>query len=298
MWKEIKQYQELNPDGVNGSTLLQYISVLRYFSIAHHDPIIENITLSQVKGYINTALEHELSGNNMSTWTSAFKNFFRYLQVWEKRETLPFEYIKNSYTVLDTYRVPTTEDIQIMINSIRNHRWKNIALRNTAIILILMGTGMRRAELCGLRLQDIDHKRFGAYAQVLKNKKIKSGREWRFWSEETHRELEKYIEYRITLNLDHDYLFVALDSQKFGKPLDGEGICSFMIRECKKNNIPQIKPHGLRHWYATYLAECGASAIVIQNLLCHADIGSSRTYVKASGDRLRKMASKYKVSSP
>ena len=52
-------------------------------------------------------------------------------------------------------------------------------------------------------------------------------------------------------------------------------------RETLKIDLP-ISPHSLRHGFATYLAEEGASPVAIQMLLGHESLATTTRYVNAS----------------
>lgn len=73
-----------------------------------------------------------------------------------------------------------------------------------------------------------------------------------------------------------DFLFPKADGS-VGHP---HAINTFMSRFCKKNNIPTISPHDLRHMYGSYLIAGGVNIATISSLLGHSDKSFTlKTYI-------------------
>ena len=72
-------------------------------------------------------------------------------------------------------------------------------------------------------------------------------------------------------------LFVS----QFGKPLCGRAISRMLARTLGKAGLSGrgITPHKLRHTFATHLIRSGADIRTVQELLGHADIGTTARYL-------------------
>lgn len=152
-----------------------------------------------------------------------------------------------------------------------------IAARNRAILEVLFSTGMRVSELVSLNRRDIN----GSGRIFITGK----GRKQRF----------VYLTDRAMVVLDQ-YLKLRQDTQQaLFIPNKGRTIKERQrristryveqiiqkYREALRINLP-ISPHSLRHAFATYLAESGASPAAIQILLGHESLNTTTRYVNAS----------------
>lgn len=152
-----------------------------------------------------------------------------------------------------------------------------IGARNRAMLEALFATGMRISELLNLNRRDLDNS--GRIFIIGK------GRKQRF----------VYLTERAQLFLDQ-YLSLRKDNQQaLFVPTKGRNINKAQrrissnylqerikrYREKLKINLP-TSAHSLRHGFATYLAEEGASPAAIQILLGHESLNTTTRYVNAS----------------
>lgn len=159
----------------------------------------------------------------------------------------------------------------------------------TALVLLLF-TGVRRGELCGLEWPDIDIKKrivnverasqYQAHRGVVevptKNAssvraiKVPAAvidllRQYRAWWNE-HRLL-----FGKAWGGSQERLFVQDD----GKPINPDTINFWLERFITKNGLPHITPHGLRHTFATLQITAGVDVRTLQARTGHAQASTS-----------------------
>lgn len=152
-----------------------------------------------------------------------------------------------------------------------------IGARNRAMLEVLFATGMRISELLNLNKRDLD----GSGRIFITGK----GRKQRFvyLTERAQVFLDQYLALR---NDNQQALFVPTKGKNIKKAQRRispnylqERIKRY--REKLKINLP-TSAHSLRHGFATYLAEEGASPAAIQILLGHESLNTTTRYVNAS----------------
>lgn len=156
---------------------------------------------------------------------------------------------------------------------------EEVALRDTAIVEVLYGSGLRVSELCGLDLGSFD--RSGGVVRVLGK-----GAKERLVpvSEPASVALAAWTERgrpAMAAPEAGDALFVNHTGRRIG-PRD--------VRRILDHRAEQpVHPHALRHTYATHLLDGGADLRTVQELLGHADLGSTQIYTHVSKERLRRV---------
>jgi integrase/recombinase XerC len=160
-----------------------------------------------------------------------------------------------------------------------------IAARDQFILEVLYSTGMRRAELVGLNISDIDISR--QEIRVLgKGNKVRSIP----ITPALASHLKKYLEIRQTNAGSHDNaLFLT------GK---GERIYPRLVHTIVHHALSAIttlekkSPHVLRHSFATHMLDRGADLNAIKELLGHANLSATQIYTHNSIARLKEAYAK------
>jgi integrase/recombinase XerC len=159
------------------------------------------------------------------------------------------------------------------------------ALRNHVMIELFYVTGMRRAELLGLKDADVD---FGAGTIQVTGKRNKQ----RLIpvSNETKEQLRRYIHVRDEeIENQSGYLFVKKD---------GGALYPMMVHRIVTENLKQIptlsktSPHVLRHSFATGMLNNGADINAVKELLGHSSLAATEIYTHTSFEELKKIYNK------
>ena len=158
-------------------------------------------------------------------------------------------------------------------------------LRDRALLETLYSTGLRRMELPGLRIYDVDLTR--RLVNVIEGKGgrdrvIPIGKRAAAW-------VDKYlVESRPQLMVaDHEYLFV----NDYGEPASPVFVAAKVKRYMMFASIEKKTGscHLLRHACATHMLDNGADIRFIQAMLGHADISTTQIYTHVAIDKLREI---------
>jgi integrase/recombinase XerD len=164
-----------------------------------------------------------------------------------------------------------------------------LGLRDRAMLETLYSTGMRRAELTGLRADDVDLNRGTVFVRLGKGAKdrvVPIG-------ERACRWIERYL-FKVRPELvdvdDDGALFLA----KHGQGMQAKQL-SVIVRgaiaaanlERFQDTHPNAACHLLRHACATHMLENGADIRYIQAQLGHADLSTTEVYTRVSIQQLK-----------
>ena len=154
-------------------------------------------------------------------------------------------------------------------------------LRNRAMLELLYASGLRVSELTTLRLDGVD------FAQAVLRVSGKGERERLVpFGKSAARSLQRYLERGRPL-LDPEGLGLELFLSKSGKALTRARVWALVKEAALRAGLSKnIYPHMLRHSFATHLLANGADLRVIQEMLGHADIGTTQIYTHADSARL------------
>ena len=198
----------------------------------------------------------------------------------------------NDYTEQDPFlgvRVPkperplpvflSAEECKALLRAAEYQRSAFRAFRDKAVLAVLIYAALRRSELLGLRLEDVDLGR--AVLRVVHGK----GRKARAipLADGATEALGDWLELRP--HCRHDALFTS----QSGEPMGKNGLVRAFRKAVQKAGIkkPGVSLHKLRHSFACMLLQNGCDLFSLSRLLGHTRLDTTAIYLHATVEDLR-----------
>ena len=234
--------------------------------------------------------EKMLNPYSINRMLSVLRNYFKYLIEMDYDCPLPPDVIKMIKTVKKKPQVAELDELVKLIEyPTKIEKDKRIALRNRAMLEVLFSTGMRISELINLKIAQVDKE--GKIFVLGKGKKER-------FVYLTPRAFKILVEYIDTRSDESPYAFIPYRGLNSGEVKTKKISPNYLqakikqYRELLGVNVP-TSAHSLRHGFATYLAEAGASPAAIQVLLGHESLDTTTRYVHASDLYAQKSQQKF-----
>jgi site-specific recombinase XerD len=153
-----------------------------------------------------------------------------------------------------------------------------VRLRDDAVLEVLYGSGLRVAELCGLRTADVDLNRrtVTVWGKGGKQRQVPISRPA---AEAIARWTTQGREALVGPDTPADALWL----NRKGRVLSPRDVRRLLDHRA----LSPTHPHALRHTFATHLLDGGADLRVVQELLGHSSLQTTQIYTHVSNERLR-----------
>jgi site-specific recombinase XerD len=159
----------------------------------------------------------------------------------------------------------------------RGPKRKVAAERNRLILLTVLNLGLRVSELCKLNVPDVDFD--AGHVLILLGK---GGRDRVV-------PIPEKLQERLRAWIGERKSGPVFQNSRGGK-LSSRAVQSMCEQYGKAAGLSKkLKPHGLRHTYATMLLERGATIREVQELLGHSSVATTEIYCGVSPEHLRKV---------
>jgi integrase/recombinase XerD len=251
---------------------------------------LEAISRDDLVDFLAGLYRQKLESRTVARQLVTLRNFFRFAQVQELISADPsinLESPKIRKTLPGYLRL---EEVERLLE--QPDEKTALGLRDRAILEVLYSTGLRVSELISLRVSDLDAK-VGCVRCIGKGDKeriVPTGRK-------ALAMVEKYLrEARGQLSSRGKPSSPALFVNRRGGTLSRVGIWKILSAYGRRAGLRMaIKPHMLRHSFATHLLERGADLRSVQLMLGHADISTTQIYTHVVEERLKQI---YKAHHP
>ena len=294
MLPDIEEYLlHLQTDNYSPETVYNYERDLKVFdrylaeSSVGFDQVDKTV-IARYKAYLTsmdrkTAIrsaeqEKMLVSRSINRMLSSLRSYLKYLIEMDKPVPVNPDSIKLVKTERKHPQVAELNDLVRLVEAPSSmDKDKKVALRNRAVLEVLFSTGMRISELCSLDRNQIDDS--GKIFIMGKGKKQR----FVYLTDRAMDHLNRYLTIRKdsfpALFIPYSGRNVSSAKKRISTNYLQERIKGY--REKLKINVP-TSAHSLRHGFATYLAEEGASPAAIQILLGHESLETTTRYVHAS----------------
>lgn len=244
------------------------------------EPSSESIGVAHIRSFMRWLHDRPDGNRSLSRKTSAMNSFFLWLKRNERLDHNPMDKIKRPKYGRKLPNFFTEEEMTQLLSIPDTDNL--FGLRNRAMLELLYSSGLRAAELAGIRMQDLDLKR-GLVRVTGKGDKqriVPVGA----------RALDAVQAYlparqKLASSFSGDILFLS----RTGKALDSRQIYTLLQGYIRLiANQKGFSTHTLRHSFATHLLERGADLRAIQEMLGHSNLSTTEVYTHVTLEDVKK----------
>lgn len=264
------------------NTILAYVHDLDYLldflSAQQMGPL--DVKLEDLETFAASLHDCGLSAKSHARVLSGVRSFYHFLVIDGHTDVDPTELLDSPHLPKHLPEWLTVKEVDALqaavdLSTAEGHR-------NRAIVEVLFSCGLRVSELTQLRMSSL-------YLEEGYLRVVGKGNKERLVpiSPRAIHELRLWFDDRCKMDIqegEEDFVFL----NRRGKHLTRTMILIIIKRLGKAAGIQKtISPHTLRHSFATALLRGGADLRIIQELLGHADIGTTEIYTHVDNQTLR-----------
>jgi len=249
---------------------------------AFRDGPAADTTVEELERWIAEMRASGLASSTIARRTSAVRAYFRHLGLVGARDDNPAAAIVLPKRPRRLPRALSPGETERLIDAATGSSPRT--LRDRALVELLYGAGLRVSEAVGLEKSavDLDARIVRALGKGGKERLVPLGRP-------AAEAVRRYLALGRP-HLDRRYR-PELFLNARGGPLTRAGAFLILRRLAEKAGLDptRVHPHLLRHSFATHLLEGGADLRSVQEMLGHADLGTTERYTHISDRRRREV---------
>ena len=242
---------------------------------------LEKCDEQDIRLFVNQERRKGLSPRSIQRVLSSCRSFFNYLV---EHKGFKKNHAQNLSSPKSSKSLPKALDADL-IQKLLNFKPKTeLETRDKAIAELFYSSGLRLSELQGIDIGDISIKERSCrvVGKGNKTRDLPIGRQ-------AVKSLRDWILIREKYSTESD---LAIFINKQGKRLSNRSIQARLKKLSTERGLPAVHPHMLRHSFASHILESSGDLRAVQEMLGHADIGTTEIYTKLDFQHLSKVYDK------
>jgi integrase/recombinase XerC len=266
---------------------MAYQSDLKEFEDFFSDRNLSELNTKELRAYVVFLSEKKLEPSSINRKIASLKSFFKFLQKKKSISDNPAKYLKNLKTsknlpyFFSETSLENLKDLDVFTSDFSGQR-------DSLIIELLYGTGIRLSELISLKTIDIN---------LTENRLKVLGKRNKERIIPIHAFLKQkiihYLELRKQYFTSEHALLLVTDKNESLYPVFVQRKVKWYINTV--STVQKQSPHVLRHSFATHLLNNGADLNAIKELLGHSNLAATQIYTHNSISQLQEI---YKKAHP
>jgi len=254
-----------------------YSLLLRFLGA---DPLVQDITPDDIREFLSSRPVKAKTALNYHTGLSAFWK-------WAKAEGVAPENIMREVIAPKPEQVDvqpfSLEDVRALLAACDYSRpysrpgkrecvhRRPTALRDRAIMMTLLDTGLRASELCDLEIRDLDQRNKRIIVRSGKGSKARTV----YIGATTASVLWKYLSARTD-----SYVNEPLFASEHGYPISRHSLRRMIVIAGERAGVSNAHPHRFRHTFAIQFLRSSGNVFTLQRLLGHSTMDMVKTYLQ------------------
>jgi len=218
-----------------------------------------------LRAYLVALQDRELKDNSIHAAARSLRVFFNFLVREELLAVSPMNKVR--MPVRDKKVLPafSLDEVNSLLEAVTG------SVRDTAIVLCLLDSGLRAAEFVALDIADIDSQTGAVKVRLGKGRKSRTS----FLGNRAQKAVKKWLLARPEARQTEP----LWTSSTTGERLTQDGLRQLLQRIAARSEVPNCHPHTFRRTFALWSLRAGMDLQRLAGLLGHADLSVLRQYL-------------------
>lgn len=259
--------------GSRPKTIRYYKSMLGFLLRPYMDKDISELNTFLVNRALQAIVDRNVSASTLASYDRSLRGFTSWAAGVDLLAKDPMKGRKRPRVHTEPKQVLKPDEIQAMFNAVKSD--KRYKERNTAILYLLLSTGIRAGELCNLCMSDIN------WQDGIITVRGKTGHGTVPVDRRTLQILKRYITHSRKATIQNVFVYA-------NRPMTQNSLSHLIHRIGKRAGIDRpVHPHLMRHTFSTNFMEVNPDPFALKRILRHSTLDTSMRYVHNSTSSIR-----------